>query len=374
MALFLALGEEIPESVAICARIPDNVTAETLPEWIELFPAPVDGKIKARDGRVFLMSDPEAVVKRTIQANEDRDLIVDFDHSSEMPPAMLGGQPPSSRAAARFQAFEVRKGGAIWGKVAWTPSGSDALTSKEYKWISPGFRIDRSKADKKKGIAGEVVQITSAGLTNIPALKMTALASVAKSCHRCEAGDRSNNEDEMKLSKENLKKLGLPEDATEEQVNAALENLATEPSPTPKNQTAEVERLSKEKTELAAKVRTYEAELAKLRTEGLKAEADKVVETAKSEGKILPAQVDFFKEQCSSKDGLERVKKYLENAPVVAPPKDSQFANRTETPESDAAFKPSDEELEIARSMGYETEEDIKLFTEELRAQKKEHG
>jgi hypothetical protein len=71
-------------------------------------------------------------------------------------------------AAGWMKQFQARTNG-LWALVAWTTNARALLDKREYRFISPVFAYTP---------AGEVLQILRAGLTNSPALELTALASV----------------------------------------------------------------------------------------------------------------------------------------------------------------------------------------------------
>lgn len=135
-------------------------TDGNLPEWIMLVPA--GREIKALDGRRFSNTQPQVVVDAF---NEDpRDLPIDWEHATEE--RAPDGKP--APAAGWIDTMEVREG-AIWGHIKeWTPRGAESLKTREYRYLSPAFLFQK---------ATKVVRLlTSAALTNRPALDMPALA------------------------------------------------------------------------------------------------------------------------------------------------------------------------------------------------------
>lgn len=150
---------EVHSERAFLARgIPAGKDAATPPEWIELVPAgPV---VSAVDGRKFRNTNPQKVVERF---NADpNDLPIDYEHASEI----KGPKGEEAPAAGWITKLEVREG-AIWARVEWTPRGVASLSTREYRYLSPAFM---------HGKDGEIIEFTSAGLTNRPALRMPALA------------------------------------------------------------------------------------------------------------------------------------------------------------------------------------------------------
>ena len=130
-------------------------------QWVHLMPA---GSVTARDGRRWTV-DAEAVVAHTIARAGDTDIVIDYEHQSQL--AESNGQP--APAAGWIKQIEVRSGG-VWGLVRWTTRARELLKTKEYRYLSPTFTHDDE---------GNVQLIVSAALTNLPALDMTALATIS---------------------------------------------------------------------------------------------------------------------------------------------------------------------------------------------------
>jgi Mu-like prophage I protein len=135
--------------------------AGDVPDWIMVIPA---GEFSGRDGRGPYKVDPEEVIEATAALDFSAGLPIDYDHATDFA-APNGGRAP---AAGWMTDFQVRDG-AIWAHVEWTAKGREAVSSKEYRYISPVFSFD----DK----TGEVLNLLRAGLTNSPNLYDTAICS-----------------------------------------------------------------------------------------------------------------------------------------------------------------------------------------------------
>lgn len=133
--------------------------------WVQLFPAA--GEITARDGRKWRLSNPEAVIAATRAQHGAKPIAVDYDH--QLVHAARNGQP--APAAGWIIDLEARKDG-IWGLIEWTAKAAAHLAAREYRYISPYFYSVRK--------TGEITRIVNAGLTNDPALEMTALANTKR--------------------------------------------------------------------------------------------------------------------------------------------------------------------------------------------------
>ena len=94
------------------------------------------------------------------------------------------------------------KAGEVRGEVEWTERAAAMIRAKEYRFHSPVFLHDKKMV---------VHAVTSAGLTNDPAMFMTALARAGASTER-----------ETEMDPKALREaLGLAAEATDEQVIAA---------------------------------------------------------------------------------------------------------------------------------------------------------
>lgn len=177
-------------AVAVCAV---ELPAEP-PEWIHLMPP---GQMNARDGRRFLLRDPEAVVRASLAIAKE--FVIDYEHQTDLSPK--NGQP--APAAGWIKELAVRADG-IWGRVEWTAKAAGMIRAREYRFLSPTF-------NHTPDASHEVKVILRAALTNNPALELTALATNQN-------GDPVMEKFLLALANA----LGLGEDATQDQVLAAL--------------------------------------------------------------------------------------------------------------------------------------------------------
>lgn len=140
----------------VCRELPANGEP---PAWIQLFGA---GVLSAVDGRVFLNDRPEEVVRAFVA--DSRQLPIDWEHATEVK-APVGEPAP---AAGWISQLEVRKG-ELWAAVDWTENAAAQIRRREYRHVSPAFRMDPK--------TGRVLKLTSVAITNRPALSLRALAS-----------------------------------------------------------------------------------------------------------------------------------------------------------------------------------------------------
>ena len=131
-----------------------DLSSSAPPEWVMLIPA---GEFSGRDGRgPFRLADAARVIAATEVLGLTAGLPIDYDHATDF--AAPKGHP--APAAGWIRKLEAR-GGALWGCVDWTPHGAKAITSREYRYISPVFQYSPD---------GAVTRLLRAGLTNNPNL------------------------------------------------------------------------------------------------------------------------------------------------------------------------------------------------------------
>lgn len=300
-----------------------------IPDWVELLPA---GQIvTGRDGRAWRNSNPQGVVDQFVNRNVD--LVIDWEHASEHR-APNGQDAP---AAGWVKELVVRDG-AVWGRVEWTERAIAQLQRKEYRYLSPVFLFTRDE--------NQIARLSSAGLTNQPNLELTAL-------------NQQTHQEEFPVWKELLKKLGLPEDATEAQAISALNQIQADLD-TAKNRetTPSLDKYVPRADFDQAQTRAANAEqtLKTLKKEREDEAIDTAINQALEDGKIAPATVDYHKAQCRTEGGLERFKTFVESAPAITG--DSGLDGR-KAPGADKAL--NSETLKIAGMMG-NSEEDLKKY------------
>lgn len=172
--------------------LPSLAAGQAEPYWVHLLPA--TGRIETVDGRgPYRVSDPAALIAASFSAGAE--LPVDENHSTDLA-APVGNPSP---ARGWIKAMEARADG-IWGRVEWNAAGSDLVTGKAYRAISPVILHDAGKT---------IHSILRASLVNRPNIRgLTAL--------------HQQQDIDMSFMQKVAAKLGLPEDATEEAILAAI--------------------------------------------------------------------------------------------------------------------------------------------------------
>lgn len=145
--------------LGLCDRV---IAPGTVPEWIDLFP---EGPTTGRDGRKFVLADPDAVIAAFQSGGID--LPVDYEHQNDRPEAKLSGPVPAAGWIKELR----RDAGHLWGRVEWTATAAEMIRNREYRYVSPSFLYHPKTLD--------VVRLKGAGLVHNPNLHLTALASEA---------------------------------------------------------------------------------------------------------------------------------------------------------------------------------------------------
>jgi phage I-like protein len=201
-----------------------DLSSSAPPQWVMLIPA---GEFSGRDGRgPFRLADPARVIAATEALGLAAGVPIDYDHATDF--AAPEGRPAPAAGWIRELA---ERAGALWGSVEWTPHGAKAITSREYRYISPVFQYSPD---------GAVTRLLRAGLTNNPNLYLTAISARAvagmaapdaglqhEAAARTAAGAELGQGDEAMdtLLQQLCEMLGLDDDASPEEVLAAVRAL-----------------------------------------------------------------------------------------------------------------------------------------------------
>ena len=190
-----AMNPSVPFTALMASQaLPAFDAGQAAPDWVHLLPAPVGGKIGTTDNRgPYHVTDPAALIAASF-AQADR-LPIDENHSTDL--AAPRGEPAPARGW--IVGMEARADG-IWGQVEWNAAGADLVTGKAYRAISPVILHDAAKS---------IHSILRASLVNRPNIRgLTAL--------------HQQQDIDMTFMQKLAAKLGLPEDATEEAILAAI--------------------------------------------------------------------------------------------------------------------------------------------------------
>lgn len=249
------------------------------------------------------------------------DYPVDYNH------AMFRGfsavDPASEGRAAGWFKPKLRNG-ELWAtEVQWTTEGAQRLAAKEYRYISPAFNRNEK---------GEICELLNVALTNVPAL--TGLSPLMAS--------QIEQDHEEKMEKI-LTMLGLKSDATEGDIETAMKAFA-----------ASKEMLlaaTTKATEAEAKITELSKRLADMQTEKVSAEVDALLDSAKRDGRVSPAQAEALK--AKGVEDLEFLKTFL-SAAIKATPEVKTEPKKDTTSLSEA-------EKQMAKAFGLSHEKIVEL-------------
>lgn len=314
-----------------------NFEGDTLPEKIEIVPA--GETIIGRDGRKWKNHDPQKVAAASLARLPA--MPIDINHSTDLA-APKGGESP---AVGWMKNLRAETNGAIVADVEWNERGRQALSKKEYKYISPVFYT---------GAGGEINCVLRAALTNSPNLELPALNSEQPE------EERKNKLTEESMDKELCAALGLPETASGADVLKAVQALKTQPNASQGAANVDLSVYAP-RTDLNAAIERAdkaEKQLAELNASSLKAEAEAAVDGAIRAGKFPPASKGFYLEMCATREGVDKFKKFADTAPVVM----NVTAQAPEgTPPASGGVSLNAEDSAIAKAMGYTDEEYAKV-------------
>jgi phage I-like protein len=156
-------------------------------------------------GKINFTPEMAADVERNFNENvRGIDLDIDYDHKAK-----------ETTAAGWIRSVTVRANG-LFGVVEWTKRAAEHIRNKEYRYFSPEFtdEWEHPKTGQKfKNV------LFGGGITNRPYLKDILPINMSELGMPSERPQEGNGMD----PKKQRKLLGLPEDATDEQVEAALD-------------------------------------------------------------------------------------------------------------------------------------------------------
>lgn len=294
-----------PILVLICKMLDGDPPAE-----IQVLP--YGEKISTPKGE-FTMDEESAASVMSAWVAQKNQMVIDYEHQT-----LAGTEAPA--AGWIKQLIDKGKDG-IWAAVEWTERAGQYLKNREYRYVSPV--VLQRKSDNR------IVRLINVALTNQPNIDgMVPLIN--------KAGMTYSNKEDSTMWKEMLKRLGLADNATEQDAIAAINKIATDAAAqsaakgsvvvanksvltalgladtaTEAEITGTIMAMKQSHTQVGA----IAQELAALKTQiGAKDAAD-AVELAMKEGKITPAQKEWADEY--AKRDLAGFKVFVAKAPVV---------------------------------------------------------
>ena len=318
------------DSLFLCLNFEGN----KIPDKIQLLPA--GEYVAGRDGRRWTKRSAESIAQKSNEYLPQH--IIDENHATDLK-APRGESAP---AMGWFTNVRAEEDGSVWADAVWTSRGKTALENQEYRYISPVFECDAS---------GEIIKIMRAALTNSPNLELQNLNST-------QTGQAENPAKENTVKKEICAALGLSENATDNEVLAAITALKTQANSA---QTVDLAAYAPraDLTQMEQRAVTAEKVLAEMNAAQLKAKATAAVEKAVADRKIAPASKDAYLAMCATEGGLSNFAKIMESSPALIPAGASAAAGTPPAAETQAELNA--EEESICKAMGYTREEWLKI-------------
>lgn len=283
--------------VAACAFA---ITQKPDQKYLVLIP---DGEFKGVDGRPFDVPvwklTPENGRAIVAELNSRKvDTVVDWEHGTLF--AKEKGEPAPAAGWLKAGSFEYVPGVGIcstsWN---WLAKAAAHIESEEYRYLSPLLTYHPT--------TGEVVGLLNAALTNMPCIDV--LPEVLLAASQSFIVQQSK---ESIVDKELLAALGLPEDATKEQVLAKVAE----------NKTAALSRQQQTEPDPSKYVpkTMYDALVAKnaeLGNQAATQETDALITAALSDGRLLGEGAEAWARNFAQRDPAG-LKAHLEAAPKIA--------------------------------------------------------
>jgi len=338
------------------------------PAELRLLPA---GRFKARDGRPHevpegWLIDADVAARLIARANlRSDDAVIDYEHQTLY--SEKNGQPAPAAGWFSPKSLEWRADGLYATDVRWTATAELSIAQDEYRYLSPVIEYNPS--------TGEVLGVAMAAITNYAAVDgLDGLAQRAALKFNF-----SNHPQEHDVNREQLiALLGLAEDATDEQITAALTDMKAK-SAEAVEAAAEVEALKTQVAALKATpnhkapdpakyapvgvVEALKADLAALKAEQVNAQVTALVDEALADGKLLPAQKDWATDLGNG--NLAALKSYLAATPAIAALSGTQTGGQAPAGAEgrDVTLQPG--EVVVMKQLGLSKEAYLKAKTQE---------
>ncbi len=207
----------LPTDARTCSvRIPLHDGGE-LPEWIRIVPLG-DFPNHHNGAHSVTRQHLEEMVANFSRLSTD--LLFDYDHGSA-----FGG---STRAAGWSPELQVRADGLYARRPEWTPPAAEAIANPEYRYLSPVYILESE--DKAGNPAG--AWLHSVAITSAPYFNEGEVAAIGNRNTGNPSSANEKTEEPFMEREELIALLGLPTDATDEQIKAkraAIERAAERP-------------------------------------------------------------------------------------------------------------------------------------------------
>lgn len=327
---------------------------------IQLFPFgrffPADGRPEGQGGWYVDDSNGVELAQAINQLNID--LMIDYEHQTIY--LEQNGKP--NPAAGWIKRAEYISGEGLFADVEWTDIAAEQIKSKQYRYISPLFLAAPD---------GRVVKVLNAALTNRPALHNLAEAFAAS-----QQFNQPNQEDNSMLDL--LRNLFALPNGSEDEIKQKLTALSAAKGDSPVALSDVYTKLAEQETQVVAlaaqanktpdpakyvplsDMQAVQNQLNSLQAQITKDKVDGLIETALSEGRLLPAQKQWAQNLGNS--NFQALSDYLATvSPTAALAGDKQAKG---DPNANQPVALSDAEKAAARMLGMSEAEFIKTHKE----------
>jgi len=214
-------------------------------------------------------------------------LLLDYDHFSH-------DTDKSSEAAGWILRLDNRADG-IYGLIRWAGAGEEKVKSGAYRFISPVWNREDCESLGDRRV--RPLRLANAALTNDPNMK-----GIKPLTNR--AGEPGGKESTMDYKSELLAMLGLPADATDEQITAAKAA-----------KTGELENACRERDAMKNRAATAEGKIKEFETKALEAQVEKDLDEHKD---VISNRDEVKGQLMTNRDGTLKTLRALKR-PVAAP-------------------------------------------------------
>ncbi len=173
----LGIGNQRPVIPKHLATLLTSLPVPVKRDGKELFELPiaVTGTWVKNGCEFSITHEDLANIARNFEKRKNDQVVIDYEHASEMPEIARGGPVPAAgwihelRMSSRSNAGSSKNGHAeLCALVEWTPDAKEMIRKGQYRFFSPA--IDWSASDKETG-EPQGATLTSGALTNHPFLE-----------------------------------------------------------------------------------------------------------------------------------------------------------------------------------------------------------
>jgi len=190
------------------APLPTDV--EELPEWITILSA---GEVPGHpDGDHEVTREHLEEMVSNFEG-QSTDLLVDYDHGS-----WFGGD---TSAAGWSPELRLTDEGLQIRRPEFTPDGEAAVSNREFRYLSPVYVLESQNNDGEEAGA----QLLSVALTNTPYYNEGEIDGIGNSAEPAPNDSDESNPSSFMDREELIDLLGLDEDATDEEIREAVDDL-----------------------------------------------------------------------------------------------------------------------------------------------------